>query len=141
MGSQKFSSSTGVGAFVPTFLRKSSEPCYVYSFWGRGALLPAAVFFLDGSSFVLHSLPSLINDCLNLLFRTLGRSRRLNEVYFLQTRIRVCAGRDPQCPAWFHFVFPDFMDNFSSHSLASSPSYAMRLLLASLLSTLLFWLI
>lgn len=75
----------------PSFLhsyRRAQSPVMYTPSGGGGALLPAAVFFLDGSSFVLHSLPSLINDCLNLLFRTLGRSRKLNEVYFLQTRIR-----------------------------------------------------
>ena len=37
-------------------------------------------------SFLLHSLPSLIRNHLNLPFGTQGRSRRLNEAYFLQTR-------------------------------------------------------
>ena len=36
--------------------------------------------------FFLHSLPSLIRNHLNLPFGTQGRSRRLNEAYFLQTR-------------------------------------------------------
>ena len=34
----------------------------------------------------LYPLPSLISNCLNLPFGTQGRSRRLNEVYILQTR-------------------------------------------------------
>ena len=35
--------------------------------------------------FLLRPLPSLISNCLNLPFGTQGRSRMLNEAYFLQT--------------------------------------------------------
>ena len=50
-------------------------------------------------------LPSLISSCLNLTFGTQGRSRRLNEAYFLPTRN---GGHRkalvPRCPSrsWFH---------------------------------------
>ena len=42
--------------------------------------------FLTAPPSFLHSPPSLISNCLNLPFGTQGRSRRLNEAYFLQTR-------------------------------------------------------
>ena len=44
------------------------------------------IFFFTAFPLYMHSLPSLITHCLNLLFRTLGRSRILNEAYFLQIR-------------------------------------------------------
>ena len=40
----------------------------------------------ESLSLFLHPLPSLISNCLNLPFGTQGRSRRLDEAYFLQTR-------------------------------------------------------
>ena len=42
--------------------------------------------FLTAPLLFLHSLTSLRSNCLNLLFGTQGRSWRLNEAYFLQTR-------------------------------------------------------
>ena len=42
--------------------------------------------FLISPPLFLHSLTSLISNCLNLPFATQGRSRRLNETYFPQTR-------------------------------------------------------
>ena len=45
-------------------------------------------YFLTASPLVLHPLPSPISNCLNLLFETQGRSRRLNEAYSLQIRNR-----------------------------------------------------
>ena len=75
---------TWVGAIVPTeelegiflciFLEEEPGPCPWLHYW-----------FLTASLF-LHPLPSLISNCLNLLFGSQGRSRRLNETYFLQTR-------------------------------------------------------
>ncbi|KAB1275680.1 hypothetical protein Cadr_000010630 [Camelus dromedarius] len=43
-------------------------------------------FFLIVPPLSLHPLPSLISNCLNLPLGAQGRSRRLNEPYFLQTR-------------------------------------------------------
>ena len=45
-----------------------------------------ALLFLMAPPFFLHSLPSLIRNHFNLPFGTQGRSSRLNEAYFLQTR-------------------------------------------------------
>ena len=45
-------------------------------------------YFLIASPLVLHPLPSPISNYLNLLFETQGRSRGLNEAYFLQIRNR-----------------------------------------------------
>ena len=61
--------------------------------WGRRTR--ASLLFLDCSSFFsLHSLPFLINNCLNLPCRIQERSRKWNEVYFLQTsnvdKERIC---------------------------------------------------
>ena len=74
--------------------------------WERTGPGPkAALLFLDCSFFVLHALLSLISHCLNPLFGTQGRSRRLKKAYFLQTRNRghrkICVGV-PQGPAQFH---------------------------------------
>ena len=44
--------------------------------------------FLTVLPLFLHSLPSLISNLLNLLFGTQGKSVRLSEAYFLQTRNR-----------------------------------------------------
>ena len=55
--------------------------------WGGTRTQPQVyiIFFLT-SPLSLHPLPSLISNCLNLPFGTQGRSQRLNEAYFLQTR-------------------------------------------------------
>ena len=59
-------------------------------------------------SLSLQLLPSLISNCLNIPFRTQGRSKRLNETYLLQTRNggteRLLYPGAPQGPAWFHKV-------------------------------------
>ena len=52
--------------------------------------------FLTAPPLLLHSLPYLNSDCLYLSFGTQERSRRLYEVYFLQTTNRA------QGPAQFY---------------------------------------
>ena len=42
--------------------------------------------FLAALPLLLCFLPSLISNCLNLPFGTQGRTRRLNEIHFIQTR-------------------------------------------------------
>ena len=46
---------------------------------------PLHCCFLTAPPLFLHSLPSLISNCLNLPFGTQGKSRWLNKAYFLQT--------------------------------------------------------
>lgn len=63
--------------------------------------------FLTAPPLLLHPLPSLICNCLNLPFGAQGRSRRQKSL-FLQTKNRehrrvFVAWRAPQSPAWFHF--------------------------------------
>ena len=71
-----------------------------------GPCSKAALLFFDYSSLSLHPLPSSISNCLNLPFGTQGRSWRLNEAYFLQTRNgghrKGFGPRSPTGPAWFH---------------------------------------
>ena len=61
------------------------------------AILPAkALFFLDCSLLSLHPLLSLINNCLNLLFGTQGRSWKLKPIPYKQetgdTKRLLCSG-------------------------------------------------
>ena len=96
--SMKLPSSTWVGALVPA---EELKGIYIYILLEEepGPCPMTALLFLDCSSFVSASPPMPINICWNLNFGTQGRSRRLNETYFLQTRIggteRICALEDP----------------------------------------------
>ena len=89
---------------------------YVYSFRRNQDPAPRLYYcFLTAPPFFLHSLPSLINNCLILPFGTQGRSRRLNEAYFLQTRNGTrkgfVPGRDPR--VLLHFTLRGgIMTNF-----------------------------
>lgn len=53
-----------------------------------GTQIPRLLYygFLTFPPLYLHSLTSLISNCLNMPFGTQGRSRRLHGAYFLQTR-------------------------------------------------------
>ena len=80
--------------------RRAQRYCYVYSMRRNQDPAPLLYYcFLTSSPLFLHLLPSLISSCLNLLFGTQGRSRRLNEAYFLQTRNedteRICTWESP----------------------------------------------
>ena len=67
--------------------RRTQRYCYVYSLRrNQDPALRLHYCFLTAPPLFLHSLPSLISNCLNLPFGTQGRSRRLNEAKFLQTR-------------------------------------------------------
>ena len=46
----------------------------------------AVLLFLDCSALVLHPVPSLISNCLNLPLGTQGRSQRLKEGHLEQER-------------------------------------------------------
>ena len=74
--------------------------------WELGLCPIAALLLLDSSSLVPAFPHSLISCCLNLPFGTQVRSRRLNEIYFLQTRNwgqgkDLYPGGPPQDPAQF----------------------------------------
>ena len=81
--------------------RRTQRYLYIYILLEEepGPCPMTALLFLDCSSFVSVSPPMPINICWNLTFGTQGRSRRLNETYFLQTRIggteKICALEDP----------------------------------------------
>ena len=82
--SLKLPSSTWVSALVPAEELKDRA---VYITWGGTRTLPPSshcCFLIVPTSF-LHSLPSLISNCLNLPFGTQGRSKSWNKTYFLQT--------------------------------------------------------
>ena len=60
---------------------------FIHSTYARLHLLaPHSPFGLTAPPLSPHLLPSLVDNCVNLLLGTQGRSRRLNEVSFLQTR-------------------------------------------------------
>ena len=99
-------SSTWVGALVPH--KNSKVLLCIFLEEEPGPRPITALLLLDCASFFfLHSLPSLISKYLNLPFGTQGRSKRLNEAYFLQTmkwwtQKGFVPGRSPQGPAPFH---------------------------------------
>ena len=69
-------------------LQKNSKMLLCVFLEGEPGPFPKAVLlFLDCSSLSSqHPLPSPTSHCLNLPFGTQGRSRRVNEAYFLKTR-------------------------------------------------------
>ena len=69
-------------------LQKSSKILLSISLEGEPGHCPKAslLFLLTVSPLTLHPLPSLISNCLNLLFGIQGRSRRRTEAYFLLPR-------------------------------------------------------
>ena len=62
----------------------SLVPCRI-PWGGTRTLSKATLLFLNCSSlfFFLRTFPSLTRNCLNLPFGKLGKSRKLNEIYFL----------------------------------------------------------
>ena len=71
----------------PMDCRGTQKYCYLYPWGGTKNPAPRLHYcFLTAPSLFLPLLPSLIRKCLNLPFETKGRSRRLNEAYFLPTR-------------------------------------------------------
>ena len=92
----KLPSSYWVGALVPA---EELKGIYILLEEDPGPCPMTALLFLDCSSFVFASPPMPINTCWNLTFGAQGRSRRLNETYFPQTRIggteRICALEGP----------------------------------------------
>ena len=71
----------------PQFLHKNSKLSLCVSLQEEPGPAPRLHYcLLTSSPLSLHPLPSLISNCLNLPFGTPGRSWRLNEAYFLQTR-------------------------------------------------------
>ena len=78
-------SSTWMGALVPAENLKNIV-LYIHPFRRNQDLaLSGHCFFLTTPPLFLHSLPSLSSNCLNLLFGTQGRFRRLKP-FFLQAR-------------------------------------------------------
>ena len=70
----------------PQFCRRTQRYCCAY-FLSRNQDPASRLYHhLIAPSRILYPLPFLISNCLNLLFGTQGRSRRLNETYNLQTR-------------------------------------------------------
>ena len=90
------------------FLEKEPGPCPK-----AGRFFVLCLFlrccFLTAPPLRLHSLPSLISNCLNLPFGAQRRSWRLNETYFLRTRNggeRLLYPGAPQNPAQCWFSHP-----------------------------------
>ena len=82
--SLKWPSSTWVGGLRS---RRTQRYCYVYFLRRNQDPIPRLHHcFLTLPPLFLHSPPTLISKCLNLPFGTQGRSKRLNEAHFLQTR-------------------------------------------------------
>ena len=87
MLSLKLLPSIWMGALVPA--EELKDIVSVYSLKRNQDPAPRLHYsFLTAPPLFLHSLPSLISNYLNLPLGTLGRSWRLNEAYFLQTRNR-----------------------------------------------------
>ena len=64
------------------FQQKISKILHCISLEGDPGLSPILhYFFLTVSPLILHYLPSLVSNCLNLLFGTQGQSRRLNPYF------------------------------------------------------------
>ena len=111
--SQKSPSSTWAGALVPI---EELKDIVMYIPWRGTRTLPqAALWFLDSSSLVSASPPFPIKH-LNLPFGTQGRSRKLNETYFLKASNR--GHRKALCLGGPHMVL---------HSLIPS-MYVVKLL-------------
>ena len=70
----------------PQFCRRTQRYCYAYFLSRNQDPTSRLNYHLIVPPLFLYPLPSLISNCLNLSFRTQGRSRRLNEAYVLQTR-------------------------------------------------------
>ena len=69
--------------------RRAQRCCYVYPLRSNQDPAPRLHYcLLTAPPLSLHPLPSLISNYLKLPFGTQGRSKRLNEAYFLQTRNR-----------------------------------------------------
>ena len=73
-----------VGGGLSSYRRTQLLLHIMYIPWEGTRTLHYGVF-LTVPPLLLYSLPSLVSSCLNLPFRTQGRSRIRNEVYFLQT--------------------------------------------------------
>ena len=100
---------------APWFLQKNSRVSHVYSLRRNQDSVPRLYYcFLTAPPLFLHSLPSLMSNWLNLPFGTQGRSRRLDEAYFRQTRKR--AGdrhRKDWYPGGFHRTLLGFQWNLT----------------------------
>ena len=81
--SLKLPSSTWVGAPV---LQMNSKTLLCIFLWVGTRTLSGGCTTIWLFLLFLYPLPSLISNCLNPLFGTQGRSRRLNDTYILQTR-------------------------------------------------------
>ena len=69
-----------IGEF--SFIKSSKDiKCIL---WGRIRTVPKTALLLAALPFSLHSLPSLISNCLNLSFGTQGRSWRLESIPYKQ---------------------------------------------------------
>ena len=99
--------------------RRTQRYCYAYSLRRNQDPAPRPYHPLTAPPLFLYPHHSLISNCLNLLFGTQGRSRRLNEAYFLQTRNRGhrkdLYSRAQQSPA--QFQFRELGYDSSGHSL------------------------
>lgn len=95
--------------------RRTQRYCSVYSFRRNQDPAPGLLCcFLTASPVFLYSPLSLKSKCLSLPFGTQGRSRRLNEAYFLQTRNRK-QGK-VLYPGGPHMVLCHFTHILNSHS-------------------------
>ena len=96
--------------------RRTQRYCYIYSLRRHQDPAPRLHYcFLTAPPLFLHSLPSLISNCLNLPFVTQWRSGRLNEAYFLQTRNR--GHRKALYLGWPHRVLLCFISCFKKVKL------------------------
>ena len=94
-------SSTWMGALVIAKLKD----VLLYSLRNQDPAPRLHSCFLTVPPLFLHSLPSLISNCLNLPFGTQAMSRRLNDACFLRIRQRIQKGFVPGRPtgsAQFH---------------------------------------
>ena len=81
VGSIQFTSPPGRDFSI---CKTAQRYCYVYPLRENQDPAPRLHYcFLTALPLSLHPLPSLISNCLNLLFGTQGGSRRLNEAYIL----------------------------------------------------------
>ena len=107
MLSLKFPSSIWMGALV--LAEELRGNCYVYPLRrNQGSALSLHYCFLTAPPLFLHSLPSLVGNCLNLPFRTLRKSRRLKPFSYKHEPglgKAFVPGKAPKGPACFQFLF------------------------------------
>ena len=124
---QLTSSTQGRGGF--SICKTAERYCYAYPLRRDQDPSPRLhCCFLTAPPLSPHPFPSLISNRLNLPFGTQGRSWRLNETYFLQTRTGETEGLlypgTPQGPASFQkYSTPSLTDSSRAYVIWPQPTF------------------